>query len=204
MARFLLDKREVVYGGGFHDQVYYDYWKRWHYAVDYVADNNPIYAPTDIKITREYWGNEGGHWLDYSAPGGYTFRLAHLKEYKHGIGDVKEGTLIAISDNTGSRTTGPHLHVECRLNNVLFDPEIYFTNLLKPMSYNDKIIRNQTTGEFALVVNNKKFIIPNEPGTLALITFLQREDKRILESEIVNVTADIWKSIITSKDLSFK
>lgn len=211
MPRFLLDQREVITCGHFKDQCYFDYWGKYHYAVDYVAEYVPVYAPTDLTITNEYWGSEGGHWLEYTAKDGARFRLAHLKEYKHSIGPAKEGTPIAISGNSGSRRNAagqivqyaPHLHVECRINNTLYDPELYFDKLLHAMSYNDKIVRNQDTGEFGLVVRNKKFIIPPEPGTMALLTFLQREDKQTLSSEIINITKEIWDSIPTSPNLNF-
>lgn len=43
----------------------------------------------------------------------YRFGFAHLKKVCVKTGDiVKLGDLIAISDNTGAGSTGPHLHVD--------------------------------------------------------------------------------------------
>lgn len=39
----------------------------------------------------------------------------HLKEFKVKIGDkVKTGDIVAIGDNTGTATSGPHTHEQCR------------------------------------------------------------------------------------------
>jgi len=43
-----------------------------------------------------------------------------------GVGTYKQGTVIAITGNTGTVTTGPHLHVQMlRSNGSRIDPETY-------------------------------------------------------------------------------
>lgn len=67
---------------------------------------------------------------------GYTIQIQHSNDlisvYKHNeklfnkMGDkVKEGTPIALSGNSGSLTTGPHLHFELWHKGEAIDPEQY-------------------------------------------------------------------------------
>lgn len=174
-------------------------------AVDYRANYVPLFSPVDGVV---FLFNEsgGGNWIRVTDSDGRRWEMAHLSERYVATGQtVKAGEKIGKTGNTGTITTGPHLHLQVIKNGVRLDPEPLLANAPFPntMDFNDKLIRNQETGEFALVVRNKKFIIPPEPGTLALLTFLQREDSQVFTREILNVTKAIWNSIPTTKDLSF-
>jgi len=85
-----------------------------HYAVDIAtANNTPVKATADGTVILAEW----------TADTGYVVVLRHkdnlISVYKHNAslsvaqGDlVKSGEVIAASGNTGSLTTGPHLHFE--------------------------------------------------------------------------------------------
>ncbi len=85
-----------------------------HYAVDVVvAKDTPVKATADGTVIFAEW----------TAETGYVVIIEHSQElisaYKHNAsltkqqGDlVKAGEVIAMAGNTGSYTTGPHLHFE--------------------------------------------------------------------------------------------
>lgn len=85
-----------------------------HYAVDVVvAENTPVKSTADGTVIFSEW----------TVSTGYVVIIEHNNElisiYKHNgsitkeQGDiVKAGEVIAMSGNTGSLSTGPHLHFE--------------------------------------------------------------------------------------------
>ena len=85
-----------------------------HYAIDIVvAKDTPVKATADGTVIFAEWTTETG----------YVTIIEHSNDlisvYKHNAsltkqqGDlVKAGEVIAIAGNTGSLTTGPHLHFE--------------------------------------------------------------------------------------------
>ena len=95
-------------------------------AVDYVANYVQLRAPRSGEITT-YWGKEGGNWLSLKFDDGYVMKFAHLDKYVRKSGKCVQGELLAITGNTGSITTGPHLHLEVYTpDGKRMDPEKYF------------------------------------------------------------------------------
>jgi hypothetical protein len=175
-------------------------------AIDYRADHVRLYAQSDSVVEKIYAGGQGGNWLWLKDSKGRSWQYAHLSEYYVTRGQsVKQGDTVAKTGNTGSLTSGPHLHLQVIQGTNRLDPETIFNNELpKPMSkYNDKVIRNMDTGQFALVVRGKKFIMPPEPGVLALLTFMQREPEKALGRSILNAPKSDWDALPTSPDLKF-
>ncbi len=96
-----------------------------HFGVDVVAGKNkPISATLDGTVV----------WANWTPEDGYVIALQHSHEfisiYKHNsallkkAGDrVKAGEAIAIIGNTGTTSTGPHLHFELWQNGQATDPE---------------------------------------------------------------------------------
>lgn len=80
-------------------------------ATDWgVGEGTPVYAMFAGTINT-FWLNGGGNTLDLHGQG-LQAHYAHLHSYAVLDGaTVSEGQLIAYSGNTGSLTTGPHLHV---------------------------------------------------------------------------------------------
>jgi murein DD-endopeptidase MepM/ murein hydrolase activator NlpD len=101
-----------------------------HMGIDFaVKEGTPVYA------------SAGGYVIfsDYTVNDGYMIILNHLNGfisvYKHCASLIKsaretveQGELIALSGNTGRKTTGPHLHFEIWKNGKPVDPEKHFIN----------------------------------------------------------------------------
>lgn len=96
-------------------------------GADYVASTGtPLYASSAGNLTRQYSGDQGGKWLWFSDKDGNSIQFAHLSSYVGRLRSVSEGDLIAYTGNTGSVTTGPHLHIQIiNPSGVRLDPEKY-------------------------------------------------------------------------------
>jgi len=82
-----------------------------HNGLDYATpDSTQILSPIEGKVVEALLDQNGyGLYLKIENDGEGSI-LAHLKEYRVGLGDhVKEGQVVALSNNTGN-STGPHLH----------------------------------------------------------------------------------------------
>ena len=100
-----------------------------HYGVDVVANADAV-----IKATAD--GTVV--FSDWSVEGGYVVGIQHdsniISIYKHNAsvlcheGDVvKAGDAIAIVGDSGTTSTGPHLHFELWVNGRAVDPEDYIS-----------------------------------------------------------------------------
>jgi len=114
-----------------------------HRGVDYCANRSLLYAPSDGKIIRQFYGYQGGRWLYFWTDTGYLFKFAHLSEFFHKVGDyIKEGQKLARTGNTGALTTSPHLHMEIwkeKEQKNQINPEEFFKtslNFVKDMRIN--------------------------------------------------------------------
>jgi murein DD-endopeptidase MepM/ murein hydrolase activator NlpD len=99
---------------------------RFHSGVDLYAPNGtPIYACESGQVIKaEYHGGYGYSVLIYHGGGLATF-YAHLSGFAVSAGqNVSRGQLIGYVGTTGY-TTGPHLHLEVRINGVPKDPMGY-------------------------------------------------------------------------------
>jgi len=96
-------------------------------AADYVAlIGTPYYASFDGELSIPYPpGGQGGNWLRLRRANGDMIEAAHLSKYVRKSGLVKEGELIAYTGNTGTITTGQHLHLQVLRGAVRLDPEKY-------------------------------------------------------------------------------
>ena len=94
-------------------------WKAtgYHTGVDYaVPVGTDVHAVANGKIENANWGKAYGIQLVQKLNGGW-FIYAHLSATLVKPGDiVSAGQVIAKSGNTGTNTTGAHLHVELRNN----------------------------------------------------------------------------------------
>lgn len=92
-----------------------------HNGVDYAASmNTPLHAVYDGgTVTDVSYNESGGNTLSVVYPVGseqYLVRYVHLERVNVSVGDaVNKEDVIAYSGNTGSQTTGPHLHLEVYL-----------------------------------------------------------------------------------------
>jgi len=96
-----------------------------HKAVDLRAPTGtPVYAVSDGDVVASV-GEKYGIFLIQSLPGGYSAVGAHLQSVTK-VGRVAAGEQIAIADNTGTSTTGAHLHFEIRgPQQERYDPTLF-------------------------------------------------------------------------------
>jgi murein DD-endopeptidase MepM/ murein hydrolase activator NlpD len=85
-----------------------------HWGVDFVAPSNTrIFAVADSTVERAYFSDTYGQCILLQVPGIGTVRYAHLARSAVKTGDkVLAGQEIGLTDNSGTATTGPHLHFE--------------------------------------------------------------------------------------------
>lgn len=88
--------------------------KEKHFAVDVVVEENtPVKATADGTVIFVEWTVETGYVLILEHPNELISIYKHNGSVTKEQGDlVKAGEVIALSGNTGSLTTGPHLHFE--------------------------------------------------------------------------------------------
>jgi len=112
--------------------------KRMHHGQDFKCNTGAkVYATADGKVS--FAGRRGGYGrtVEIDHGNGYKTLFGHLYKFKVKVGDkVKRGDLVAISGNSGSLSTGPHLHYEVKYNGVTQNPFDYFYADLKPEDYN--------------------------------------------------------------------
>jgi len=97
-----------------------------HKGVDLDADEGtPVLAAFNGKVLSTSWSDIAGYevWIDHGD--GIKTYYCHLKEFKCKPGQiVKQYDTVALSGNTGSRTTGPHLHFSMQIDGGRVDPGI--------------------------------------------------------------------------------
>lgn len=114
-------------------------------GADYVADFDNLYLPFSGQ-TEWVWGTQGGNWYKVTRENGDRIEMAHNSELI--TLDAKEGDLIAITGNTGSVTTGAHLHIQIfDKNNNRLDPEVYDWGQEDNMSEPCYASRDMTVGK---------------------------------------------------------
>lgn len=95
-----------------------------HIGIDISCmTGTPVYAAHGGTVCYQ-WTGPGGNCIKLTAPSGDYTRYCHLSSYTADNGEsVSAGEEIARSGNTGSATTGAHLHFEVHLpNGVAIDP----------------------------------------------------------------------------------
>lgn len=88
-----------------------------HQGIDLRAKYEPVYSMLPGEVLE----------IGHSSGGGYYVKLQHgvcVCTYMHlskilvSKGwHIRAGEQVAVSGNSGRRTTGPHLHISCRISN---------------------------------------------------------------------------------------
>jgi len=99
-----------------------------HSGIDLRASiGTEVLALFNGVISDTGYGPLGGYYVRIDHSNGITSYYCHLDEIKCKKGQkVKQYDCIATSGNTGSRTTGPHLHLGLYINGIPVDPAILF------------------------------------------------------------------------------
>lgn len=101
-----------------------------HIGIDFVAkENTPVNAAAAGYVIFSNYTPNYGYALLISHGSGYLTKYYHCNVLMKKEGDiVKQGELIALSGNTGTNTTGPHLHFEIWKNGKPIDPKKVLIN----------------------------------------------------------------------------
>jgi murein DD-endopeptidase MepM/ murein hydrolase activator NlpD len=111
------------FGPRFHPVLRYT---RLHGGTDFGAPvGTPIYAAADGVITSASPSACAGNMVIMKHDNGWVTRYFHLSRYADGLvagKRVTQGVTIGQVGNTGTCTTGPHLHYEVHIDGQKVDP----------------------------------------------------------------------------------
>lgn len=96
-----------------------------HLGIDFATkENNPIFASAGGYISFAGYTPEYGYVVVINHPDNFISRYMHCAIIVKKQGErVLQGELIALAGNSGTRTSGTHLHFEIWLNGKPVDPE---------------------------------------------------------------------------------
>lgn len=100
-----------------------------HFGTDLVANNNSVIKATaDGTVIYSDWTVENGYCIGIQHNGNLFSMYKHNAVLLKEEGDfVNAGDAIAIYGNSGSQSTGPHLHFELWYNGTPLNPEDYIS-----------------------------------------------------------------------------
>lgn len=112
------------FGLRFHPVLHYT---RMHGGTDFGAPvGTPIYAAAGGVVTSAAPSKCAGNMVSMRHDNGWETRYFHLSQYADGLTAgkrVDQGYTIGLVGNTGTCTTGPHLHYEVHINGEKVDPQ---------------------------------------------------------------------------------
>ena len=105
------------------------HWAHCHTGLDFAAaTGTPIRAIMSGTVIWTQWGGAYGHLTKIQHPNGVQSWYAHQSSQEVKVGDVvTAGQIIGQIGATGN-TTGPHLHLEVRLNGTPTDPDQWLSS----------------------------------------------------------------------------
>lgn len=99
-----------------------------HIGWDYAAKTgSPVFAAAGGLVLSATYSDSDGYWIMIDHGSGYISKYKHCssllkKEREY----VYQGELIALSGDTGTKSSGPHLHFEIWHFGKAIDPSIIF------------------------------------------------------------------------------
>lgn len=185
-------------------------WGRPHSGIDIALNvGDPIHAAFDGVVRLAKYNGGYGNCIVIRHYNNLETLYGHLSKINVKVGqEVKAGDVIGLGGNTG-RSTGPHLHFECRLMYACFDPEWIFD--LETYSIKTSFLRidktyfgvessqqkaNKKTQKSKLskvdkCFENKPYISPN--------TLIAKERKKIKAGEIPQYSVQTQKNESSTK-----
>lgn len=98
-----------------------------HFGLDYaVAEGTPVRTLGMGHVVFADWTHAGGYVVAVQHPDGYLSLYKHASRLLRHVGEaVRPQDVIALSGNTGTATTGPHLHLELWRDGLAQDPAAF-------------------------------------------------------------------------------
>lgn len=115
-------------GDGFISQKFNP--EKGHFGVDYVMnENRPIFASAGGYVVFASYTVDYGYAIIINHKENYVTKYMHCSSLLKKEGDlVYQGELIALSGNSGTESTGPHLHFEIWKDGKPVDPLEFLIN----------------------------------------------------------------------------
>lgn len=141
------DLKRMASGYGYRiDPIYHI--KKFHEGMDFSAEKGTdVFATGDGRVIQA--GFDKGYGLSIMVDHGYGYvtRYAHLsKKFVNRGQGVKRGDKIGEVGSTG-KSTGPHLHYEVHLRDVVQNPANYYFLDLTPEQYEELIEMSDNVGQ---------------------------------------------------------
>lgn len=141
------DLKRMASGYGYRiDPIYHI--KKFHEGMDFSAEKGTdVFVTGDGRVIQA--GFDKGYGLSIMVDHGYGYvtRYAHLsKKYVNRGQSVKRGDKIGEVGSTG-KSTGPHLHYEVHLRDVVQNPANYYFLDLSPEQYEELIEMSENVGQ---------------------------------------------------------
>jgi murein DD-endopeptidase MepM/ murein hydrolase activator NlpD len=101
-----------------------------HFGLDIAGKTgNLIVAAADGNIVFSGWTYDGGYIVIVSHAGGFMSFYKHNQALLKSSGSfVRRGEPIATLGNSGTTSSGPHLHLEIWKDGIPVDPSLYLIN----------------------------------------------------------------------------
>lgn len=122
--------------------------RKFHEGMDFSAEKGTqVFATGDGKVIQAGYNKGYGLSIMIDHGYGYTTRYAHLsKKFVNKGQNVKRGDKIGEVGSTG-KSTGPHLHYEVHLRDVVQNPANYYFLDLTPEQYEELIEKSENVGQ---------------------------------------------------------
>lgn len=186
----IVDWDKYERGYKFREKTWYS---QYHLGLDICCPSwTPLYAPFN-GVSKDNSFTEGGNVIDFYA-NGYVFRMMHLAKISK-TGEVKEGELIGYTGNSGTLTTGSHLHIDISKNSVQINN---INNFLDPETFNwggDDMTKDQAIGLMKGTL--KRTWIELTPGQTPDQSSIDKEAENSVNKYLEKGNADWTEDLIT-------
>lgn len=116
--------------------------KRIHSGLDLKAKFEEVYSMLPGVVTAASYSTNGGYYVTVNH-GACVCSYLHLSKILVKVGQrISAGHIIAVSGNSGKRTTGPHLHIACRWKN---ESGKFFNPMLILRFVNEQLLKKRMT-----------------------------------------------------------
>ena len=151
-----------------------------------------VLAPTDGRIVQVITGQQGGLTVHFKDKWDKLWRFMHLVKSTQ-QGQVKEGQVIAWSGNSGSATTGPHLHTDISKGELqiydwttFYDPELYIKERMTMDLKPNTIYYSKLDKEYYWVKSDKTVLfIPHDRLVQAALMAISTPTEDSLKDKVI-------------------